>query len=178
MSGRAQLQQSSGKSWEAKLGIWITYKDRQGSEKTVGGIVQLQKSGCHLWLQDSLAWALRSGYLLWANSNSILKSFRELKRLGRLCKQSSSVLLFQVSAQKLRCWLFYHWPWALSCSQKWGGEAQHWLNYECLMERFRICHPNTRWPLCKGQFLVLLTLFLCTSSLSNLGLSHLFPCIV
>jgi len=48
MTGRAQLQQSAGKSWEAKLGIWITYKDGQGREKTVGGTVQLQKCGCHL----------------------------------------------------------------------------------------------------------------------------------
>ena len=63
------------------------------------------------------------------------------------------------------------WPWAPSCSRKWGGETQHGLNYECLMERSRICHPNTKWPLCKGQFLVLLTPFLCISSLRNLGSS-------
>lgn len=55
MTGKAHLQQGSGKSWVAKPGIWITSEDGQGREKTAGAIVPLHKFGCHkcktIWLE-------------------------------------------------------------------------------------------------------------------------------
>lgn len=105
---QVKLHQSSEKSWEAKLRIWIIYEDGQGREKTAGGIVQLHKCGFHLQLQNNLDQALRSAYLLRANSNRVLENFREIEISGRLCEQSSSLLLLQVSDQNLHCWLFYH----------------------------------------------------------------------
>lgn len=46
MTGRAHFQQGSGKSWVAKLGIWITSEDGK-AERRLLVLVSLHKFGCH-----------------------------------------------------------------------------------------------------------------------------------
>lgn len=103
LTGRAQLQQSLEKNWEAKLGICITCKDRKGEGKTVGGVIycSMTEMWLHFMITRQFGWNFETWLLRMSKQQQNVKKVQGTKKIRKTGRREPKFVLLQGSAQWL-----------------------------------------------------------------------------